>query len=493
MKLHAADGSVSTLRLFIVCAPIVLLSEMATFEVLMVFPAMPEMAGYFDTSRIAWVASVVTLTGAVTLPLVGKAADRYGKKTVTVAISSVFVAGSLLSAVSGSFALMLAGRVLQGPLVGIVSISYSLVRDIVPRDRVPVVLGAVVTGIGMGGLVGPFMAGWLIDGFGFRSIFWFLAGYVVVLTLLYLLVVPESPVRVRTPMDYVGALMLGPALGLILLAVGEGNTWGWMSARTLGVFAAGLAVLAAFALWERRVAAPLIDLRVLAGGPFAPTVLAVGLIAYMMNAHAVMNPTIYQTPPVPGNHYGVGLSAWELAVWTLPMGAVGMLAGPLGGHLARKTGARLILLMGGGMWLLVMFLGAQLFTAQWQVGLTSMFAGFGIGFLHSANANLLQDALPPHLSGVGTSLAGVVSLVCNSASVAVSGSIMAGHIREVRPGSHEVVHADSAFTTAYFCAGVIGLAGMLVAVLMRHGRAPARGGLQQEEGAPARPAAPGPA
>lgn len=98
---------------------------------------------------MAWVISIVTLAGATLMPLIGKISDKVGKKRVIMALACVFVLGSLISAIAPSFELMLVGRAAQGALVGIVALSYSLVRDVMPRDFVPIALGVVATGIGM--------------------------------------------------------------------------------------------------------------------------------------------------------------------------------------------------------------------------------------------------------------------------------------------------------------------------------------------------------
>lgn len=481
LDLTPSESGPPRARTLVVCALIILLSEIATFEILMVFPAIPYMAAEFQTSNITWVVSVVTLVGAIVLPLSGKAGDRFGKKRVLLVLATIFVVGSVLCATTSVFGLFLLGRLVQGGLVGAVGISYALIRDIIPRTYVPIALGSVVTGIGMGAVAGPFLAGWLIDSYGYQGIFWFMAIYVTALLPLHASLVPESTVRVKTSFDVPGAVLLGLALALLLVVVGKGNSWGWFSVMTLGGFGVAAALLAAFVLRELRSPAPLIDLRVLVGRRFASTVVAVGLVSYMMNAHSVMSPNMLETPHVSGNTYGVGLSALELAVWTFPLGAVGMFSGPFGGYLARKIGGRQVLLMSAGLYLVVMFLGAQLFTVQWKVAITSCVGGFAVGFLHSSNANLLQDALPVRLSGVGNSIAGVVALLSAAIGATVTGAIMAGHTRMTLPQSHTVIYSDAAFTQAYLWSGVVGVVAICVVLLMKHGRQPARGGIDDDE------------
>ncbi len=481
LDLNPSDGVVPRKRIALVCALIILLSEIATFEILMVYPALPGMAAHFRTLNVAQLASVVTLAGAVVLPLAGKAADRYGKKRIILLLGGVFVLGSVLCAMTNSFALMLVGRILEGGLVGIVSISYALVRDVVPRSVVPIALGSVVTGIGMGAVAGPFLAGWLIDSFGFRGVFWFMVIYVGILIPLHAALVPESHVRVKSSFDVLGAVLLGVSLGVLLVTVGKGNSWGWGSASTLGGIGIGLVLLAAFVVRELRVREPLIDMRVLVGRRFLPTVVAVGLVSYMMNAHALLSPTMFETPHVAGNTYGVGLSALQLAVWTFPLGVVGMFVGPFGGYLSKKIGARQVLLASACCYLVVMFLGSRMFTVQWEVAIMSFIAGFAVGFLHSSNANLLQDALPERMGGTGNGIAGVIALLASAAGVTVTGAIMSGHVRMELPASHAVIYSDAAFTQSYLWAGIIGVIAVVIVLLMKHGRTPAQGGLLEDE------------
>ncbi len=479
LTLTPVRGKVPRARIFAVLAVIIFFSEIATFEILMVYPAMPHMAVAFQTLNIAWVVSIVTLTGATLMPLIGKASDKLGKKRVILCLAVVFVLGSLVCATATTFAVLLAGRAMQGVLVGIVALSYSLVRDIMPRDFVPVALGMVATGIGMSAVAGSFIAGWLIDGFGFHGVFWFMAIYLAVLIPLYWAVVPESSVRTDRPVDYLGTTLLGPGVAVLLLGITKGGEWGWSATSTRGLLLLGVAMLVAFVVWQRVAPHPLIDLKILFGRKFGPTLLAVAGLTYMMNAYSILMPTMLQTPAgLPGISYGAGLSALQWALWTCPLGITAMFSGPLGGYLAKRIGARQVLLASGAFFLMTMFLGSQFLTLQWQVALLSAIAGFAVGFLHSSNANLVQDALPPESSGVGTAIAGVAMQLCTAIAVTVTGLVMSHYVLAVNPQTHAVLYADEAITRGFLYAGAVGLVGIAVALAMKHGRRPATGGLE---------------
>ncbi|RVW11048.1 MFS transporter [Prescottella agglutinans] len=468
-------------RIVTVLAFIILLSEIATFEILMVLPALPHMAPAFQTLNIAWVVSIVTLAGGTMMPLVGKASDKWGKKRVILSLAAFFIAGSVLCAVATSFAMLMAGRILQGSLMGIVTISYGLIRDVIPRDVVPVALGAAVTGIGMSAIASPFIAGWLIDHTGYQGIFWFMAAYVAVLLPFYALIVPESPVRVDRPVDYLGIVLLGPGIAVLLVGITRGARVGWTDALTLAAVIGGAAMLVAFVVWQRFAPSPLIDLDILLGRRFGPTVLAVACISYMMSAHSLLIPTMLQTPAgLPGISYGAGVSALQFAIWTCPLGIASMFAGPLGGIISKRIGARYVLLTAAALFLVVMFLGSRLFTIQWQVTIMSCIMGFAVGFLHSSNANLVQDALPASQGGIGNAISGMGSLLAGGIATTLTGVVMSRHVLAVNPQTHAVLYADTAITRGYLYAALVGVVGLVVALLMRHGRSPAQGGLQED-------------
>ncbi|MEW2352634.1 MFS transporter [Spirillospora sp. NPDC029432] len=483
LDLNPPGGTAPKRRLFAALALIILFSEIATFEILMVLPAIPHIAADFQTTQTAWVVGILTLSGAAVMPLIGKAADRYGKKRIILLLGGAFIAGSVLCALTDSFALLLLGRAVQGVMVGIVGLSYSLVRDIMPRSFVPIALGTVVTGIGMSAVAGPFIGGLLIDGTGYRGVFWFMAVYLGLLIPLYALLIPESPVRVDRPIDYLGTLLLGPAVGVLMIGLSRGSSTGWTSAPAIGFLTAGVLMLAAFLQRQRTARHPLIAPKVLFGPRFGPTLLAVGCVSYMMNAHSVIVPTMLQTPAgAAGTGYGAGLTATEFALWTAPLGLVSMCAGPLGGLLAKRIGARQVLIAAAVAFLATLYLGARLPAVQWQVGVMSAAAGLAVGCLHSGNANLVQDALPASLSGVGNTVGAMNSLLAASMGSTLTGVVMADHVVATDPGTHQVVHAASAFTDAYLYAAIVGTAGLAVALLMKHGRRPAQGGLAEPEG-----------
>src|SRR5580693_9802461 len=116
------------------------------------YPAAPQIAAHFRTTQVAWGASVVTLAAACLTPLVAKFGDLFGKKRVAVLVMVAALLGSILCAVTSSFALFIVGRGLEGLSITAATISYGLIRDVIPRKFVPVAMGLLGTGLGAGAI-----------------------------------------------------------------------------------------------------------------------------------------------------------------------------------------------------------------------------------------------------------------------------------------------------------------------------------------------------
>ncbi|KXF54096.1 hypothetical protein AXA44_42165 [Rhodococcus sp. SC4] len=459
-------------------ALIVLISELAPMEITLVYPAIPHMTGDFRTLHLGWVLTMVSLVAVVSLPLVGKLADAFGKKRVMLILAVLFAAGSLICATASSFPVLLAGRALQGTAGGMVAVSYALVRDTFPRRWVPVALGTVAAGIGVSALASPFVAGWFIDNHGWQSVFWFMLGYAVLLIPVVAVCVSESSLRLHQRLDLFGVALLGSGIGLVLVGISQGSKWGWVSSGTLLTLTGGTGLLIAFVVWELRVPSPAIDLRLLAGSALRSTLVAYLFIGFMIAGYGLLMPQMLQTPAQAGITYGAGLTATAFALWTCPTGLLTMICGPLGGAVARRRGARLTLIGAVCAMIAGLAAAAALPEHRWQIiGISAVF-GIGMGLYYASGPNLVMDAVPAEQSAVGAAMLGVVAQLGSAISVTVLSVVMAQNITRQDPTTGRITYSDSAFQHSFILAAVVGLAGLAVAIRMRHGRTPATGGAE---------------
>ncbi|MEU5100442.1 MFS transporter [Streptomyces sp. NPDC020996] len=383
----------------------------------------------FHTTQVVWFGLTLTLTSTLLTPFVIKLGDLYGKRRVMLAMTALGALGEALAAMAGSFWLVLAGRAIAGFYGPFGALSFAAVRDVFPPRLVKPASGIMGSSVGLVALVSPFLAGWLVDGWGYRGALWFLAAATAVAFALVALLVPETPRHAfDSGFDWLGGLVLGGGLTAVVYAVGQGQSWGWADPRTLGWLAGGAIALVAFLFVERSSAHPILDLRVLRRRPVALALTAGGLaqtVAFTMPGLAIL---LALYPHIPGVSAGLGWSAHHNAVvsvsWNLVMFGTGLLAS----RMLRRFDARRIWCVG----LLVMALGYTLVGFrhgnELELILTSCVANVGSGIVVAGAPALVVGVVTRDEQGLGS---GMLNML-----LSLFGAI-------VTAGAYAVLSADS--------------------------------------------------
>jgi EmrB/QacA subfamily drug resistance transporter len=425
--------------------------------ILPALPAFQERYGV-STSTAAWLLTSFLLSSAISTPLLGRLGDMYGKARMLLVALVVFGVGILLSAVAGSFAVVLAGRVVQGTGAAILPLAIGIVRDELPRERVAVGIGTLSSMLGIGGAAALVLAGLLVEHVGLSWLFWSALVVTVPAAVLTWAFVPESPVRTPARVDLVGAALLSVALVAFLLAITEGNHWGWDSARELVLFGVAATVFCGWVACERRVAAPLVDIGLMRErGVWTTNLVAAGIGAAMFGSF-VLIPQLAQAPKSTG--YGFGDSVAASGLVLLPAALVMLFAGPAAGRVESRVGAKLPLCIGCISIVVSYSWFAVMHALEWQLYVGSAFLGLGLGFGLAAMATLVVQAVPQRQTGIATA----INMILRS----VGGAIGAQAAAAILTGSAEAgrLPAESGYSAAFLmCAGA-GLVAWLAAVVV---------------------------
>ena len=413
---------------------------------------------HVSTGAVAWVLSAYFISSAVLTPIMGRLGDMFGKRRMLVVCLAAYTAGSVVSATGANLSMIVAGRVLQGAGAGIFPLCFGLVRDRGPAHRVPARIGLLSATTGIGGGLGLPLGGMLVDHASYRWIFWTGALLGALCSLGALLLVPESPDRAGGRVDLRGAAVLTVGLVAPLLAISESDRWGWLDPRTLGLVAAGLAVLAGFLRMEQRIASPLIDVGTFRLLPVVLTNLTTLLVGFSMFGIFVLLPQLAQTPQSTG--YGFGTSATHAGLLLTPGALIMLPSGPLAGLIGVRWGNRIALSLGGAA--ATVGLGVMTFAhgTQWQVVLTNLVLFIGIGLAFAAMPNAVIEAVPIHQTGEATGVNALIRAVGSSLGSQVTASILAGSIAAGGTG----YPTDSAYTSAFALGAGFALLAALVAL-----------------------------
>jgi EmrB/QacA subfamily drug resistance transporter len=394
----------------------------------MVAPALPEIQHDLGVSQtqVTWVLTVYLLTASIATPIVGRLGDMFGKERMLTVTLIAFGAGLLISALSHSIELLVIGRAVQGLGGAVFPLAFGIIRDEFPREKVATAIGLISATFGIGGGAGLVLSGLIVDHLAYEWIFWL--AFVVVAGALVAtkLWVPESPVRAPARIDWGGAALLSAGLASVLLAVSEGNSWGWESGQTVGVLAGGVAILAIWSWFETRVDAPLVDMRMMRRRGVWTTNLTALLVGFGMFGSFILTPQFVQTPEIAG--YGFGASVTEAGLFLLPSTVIMLIAGPVSGWLGTRVGSRVPVLLGtitascSFLWLALMH------EQPWQIVFGVSLLGVGIGLSFAAMANLIVEAVKQSETGVATGMNTIMRTVGGALGGQIAASIVTAHM-----------------------------------------------------------------
>nr|WP_127896712.1 MFS transporter [Streptomyces sp. S10(2018)] len=430
-----------------------------------VSPTIPLLERELDMSQSegALLSIVLLITGALITPLAGKFGDRYGGKKVLVRLMAVVSVGGIVSALAPNLPVLLVGQVLQGAMIGALPLSFIVVRKHLPPGESKVAIG-VVSGLFVGGsMVGMLSAGPVAEQLSRHWMFALPTIAVIGSTVLVSRLMPADPPG-RTDgsgIDWPGLLLLSGMLVTLMLVLALAPEVG-SAPLVLAALVVLLAVLVtAWVRVERRAAAPMIDLNMLA----RPAIWKACVLTFVICLGTTM--AVYLVPQLldeRGDGYGFRASATEIGFYLLPGAIAATLAGPLGGLGDRRFGSRAVVNTGVVMMAVGLLAVAAVHTEVWHLVVGKVLIALANGLCVTAMMTSTATAVDPNDTGIATSLI-LVSRVLGSA---VGGQLGGALLTAGTPSGSEVA-AESAYVTGFVIAGVVVSLALLVTRTMSKG------------------------
>jgi EmrB/QacA subfamily drug resistance transporter len=366
-------------RALLVLAGVVVLGViMSILDTTVVNVAINTLAGKFHTTlpTIQWVATGYTLALATVIPLSGWIADRFGTKRLYMISIALFLVGSSLSGLAWSSGSIIVFRVLQGLGGGMIMPAG---MTILTRAAGPQRIGRVMSIMGvpmlLGPVLGPILGGWLVADVSWRWIFFINVPIGLMALVLSSRVLPRDVPAEGTRLDYIDLLLLSPGLALLIYGLAETNSaGGFGSARVLAPMLAGLGLIAGFVWHALRASDPLIDLRLFKDRTFSTSSMTLVLVAISVFGTFLLLPLYFQAVR--------GESPLQSGLLLAPQGLGSMIAMPIAGQLADRTGAGRIVPF-GLITIVLSILGLTqvgAHTAYWKLEADLFVFGLGMGF-----------------------------------------------------------------------------------------------------------------
>lgn len=369
-----------------------------------VVPALPTIQHSLNASEtgVTWLLTGYLLSASVGTAILGRLGDMHGKERVLLYTLLILAAGTLLAAVSHSLAVLIVARVIQGVGGGIFPLSFGIIRDEFPPERVPGSIGLMSAILGIGAGFGIVVGAVIVEHLPWQWMFWLTLVVIAVAAFCTWRFVPESPVRVPGRLNWPAAILMSVGISTVLIAISYTTTWGWGSPKTLGLLAAGLLVCCAWVAVEVRSREPLIDMAMMRVRGVWTTNLTAFLLGAGLYSSFVVFPQLAQLPKSTGFGYGASivLSGVYLLPSTVGMVVIGSLAGPI----SKRFGSKRAVVAGSAITAVAFALLALEHAHPYDMLASAALMGIGIGLAFAALGNLIVQAVRPEQTGAAAGM-----------------------------------------------------------------------------------------
>jgi EmrB/QacA subfamily drug resistance transporter len=401
---------------------------MALLDVTIVNIAIPAIIEDLDASvsSVSWVINAYSLTLAVLFLSMGRVSDKFGQKRVFVFGLIVFSLASLACGLAPTIEWLIVFRVGQG--IGgaaMTPVSLAILLAAFPRHKHGMAVGLWGALGSVAGAVGPTLGGLLIEYTSWHWIFFVNVPIGIAAFVLAWAVIPErKPGAHAQGVDIPGIAISAVGLFCLVLALIQGNDWGWTSAEIVGLFVVAIASYPLFMWWELRTPSPMFDFRLLRIRSFTAANSAMFLIGAALGGSMFLLVLFLVTV--------LGYTELEAAIAVIPMPLTGLVVAPNVGRLVDRIGPRVPAVIGclffaAGLTLLAQLNGeSTVYDAAWRV----IFLGAGIGFTMPTMAAAAMGSLPPQVAGVGSGALNTLRQVGFSLGLAVVVAIFTAAITD---------------------------------------------------------------
>jgi EmrB/QacA subfamily drug resistance transporter len=421
----------------------------------------------FSPSSLPWVVNAYTLVFGGFLLLGGRAADLLGRRRLFVAGVILFSGASLLNGLAQSSTMLIAGRALQGLGGAMVSpaalsIITTTFTDTTERTKALGVWSAIAAG---GGAVGLLLGGVLTDLVSWPWIFFVNVPVGVVTVLLATRFVPESRADLgHRTFDLAGATTVTGGLVVIVFAIIKAQSYGWGSARTIGLIILGLVLLAAFVLIERRSEAPLMRL-----GIFRNRMLSVADGVLLLVASGLFGMFFFASLYV---QEILGYSPLKAGLAFLPVTAGIVIGAGLSQQLIKRFGVRNVSVVGitlgaAGLAVLTQLPVHGSYLGNLLSGLLPMSIGMGLTFVPITL--MATGGVPENDAGLASGLFNTAQQVGGSLGLAILSTLAATQTSNLLNSGVAAIPARvSGYHVAFAAAaGMLALGAVIMAVGLR--------------------------
>jgi len=373
-----------------------------------------------SSSDLQWIVDSYTLVFAGLLLTAGSLGDRFGRRGALQVGFALFGIGSIASAMAMTSGQLISTRAFMG--IGgalIMPATLSIITNVFPPEERAKAIGVWAGVAGLGGALGPLTGGFLVEHFYWGSVFLVNIPIVIAGVLAGFFLIPTSKDPTAPRLDPIGAALSIVGLAVLLFAIIEAPGKGWGSAHTLVPGAIGMALLVAFAWWEKTTDHPMLDVSFFSKPRFSAAAGAITLVFFAMFGSLFLLTQYFQ--------FVLGYSPLETGIRMLPFAAAMMVTAPVSARIADRVGTKITVAVGLGLVTvgLLSMTGLQADTPYIDIFWRLMLMSAGMGLTMAPATESVMGSLPLFKAGVGSAVNDTTRQVGGALGVAVIGSVLA--------------------------------------------------------------------
>jgi EmrB/QacA subfamily drug resistance transporter len=387
--------------------------------------ALPKIIKDFSitVTQASWISTAYIIANAIFVPIFGKLGDLIGRKSLYIFGIIGFTLTSMLAGLSFNLPSMVVFRVLQAITV---SIDYPIALSIIAytfedRGQRVQAMGLWSAIFGVAAVFGPLLGGPLIDNFSWRSVFYINIPLGILGTWMAMQFIhePKREIKGLKNFDIVGSLLLGIALGVLVLVLDQGSAWGWRSLSSNISYLIILVSFVFFLFWEKRQKEPVVDLKFFKIPAFTFAIIT-SFISFMgMIGGIFLIPLFVQTY--------LGYSTTKAGYLFIPMAFAMVTAAQIGARLSIRMQPRF--LTAAGMFttafsLLFLFSGIDIKWGPWDIIWKLMLLAGGLGLGLSPLTNAATSTVPLHEVGIASSILALARNISGAFGIAIFATIL---------------------------------------------------------------------
>jgi EmrB/QacA subfamily drug resistance transporter len=386
--------------------------------------ALPSIQKDLDSSisGLEWTVNAYTLSFAVLLVTGGRLGDIFGRRRMFVFGVMVFGLASAFIGFSQSEAWLVFGRAVQGlGAAFMMPATLSIISNAFPPHERGKAIGTWAGVSALALAIGPVVGGFLVENVSWQSIFFLNVPVAALAVFVTLAATRESRDESSTHhVDIPGVAFVSAGLASLVLALVEGNAWGWGSAAILALLAVAAMSLTAFVIAEQRVVEPMVDFTFFRSRSFVGSNLVAFIVTFAMLAMFFFLALYMQNIK--------GYSPLQAGVRFLPSTVIIIFAGPIAGRLSDRIGPRPLMVSG-----LLMVAGSLFWQGHLAVDTSYGFLvgafvlmGLGMGLVMSPMSTAAMNAVDPAKAGVASGIVSMSRMVGGTFGVAAMGALITG-------------------------------------------------------------------